>query len=91
MPGFHLLCFSRGHSQYGGAVPVFVDIEPDSYTISLEGIEKALKKKNKLKIKAIVPVHLYGQCADIDGILKIAKKHKLKSSGRHCPGLWRGL
>ena len=61
-----------------GAIPVFVDIEPDSYTISLEGIEKALKKKNKLKIKAIVPVHLYGQCADIDGILKIAKKHKLK-------------
>jgi len=61
-----------------GAAPVFADIEPDSYTISLEGIEKALKKKNKLKIKAIVPVHLYGQCADIDGILKIAKKHKLK-------------
>src|SRR3989338_1263814 len=61
-----------------GAVPVFVDIDPDSYTISLEGIEKVLRKKNKFKIKAIVPVHLYGQCADIDGILKIAKKHKLK-------------
>ena len=83
-PGDGVLCpaftyyASAGAIASMGAVPVFVDIEPDSYTISLEGIEKALKKKNKLKIKAIVPVHLYGQCADIDGILKIAKKHKLK-------------
>ena len=83
-PGDGVLCpaftyyASAGAIASMGAVPVFVDIEPDSYTISLEGMEKALKKKNKLKIKAIVPVHLYGQCADIDGILKIAKKHKLK-------------
>ena len=83
-PGDGVLCpaftyyASAGAIASMGAVPVFVDIEPDSYTISLEGIEKVLRKKNKLKIKAIVPVHLYGQCADIDGILKIAKKHKLK-------------
>ncbi|MDO8748099.1 MAG: DegT/DnrJ/EryC1/StrS family aminotransferase [Candidatus Omnitrophota bacterium] len=83
-PGEGVICpaftyyASAGAIASMGAVPVFVDIEPDSYTISLEGIEKALKKKNKLKIKAIVPVHLYGQCADMNGILKIAKKHKLK-------------
>ena len=83
-PGDGVLCpaftyyASAGAIASMGAVPVFVDIEPDSYTISLEGIEKVLRKKNKFKIKAIVPVHLYGQCADIDGILKIAKKHKLK-------------
>src|SRR3989338_2747941 len=83
-PGEGVLCpaftyyASAGAIASMGAAPVFADIEPDSYTISLEGIEKALKKKNKLKVKAIVPVHLYGQCADIDGILKIAKKHKLK-------------
>ena len=51
-----------------------MDIGTDSYTISLEGIEKALKKRRSLKIEAVVPVHLCGQCADIDGIIKIAKK-----------------
>lgn len=61
-----------------GAVPVFADIDEDTYNISLESIEKILFKKNKLKIKAIIPVHLYGQCADMGGILKLARKYKLK-------------
>ena len=96
-PGEGVLCpaftyyASAGAIASMGAVPVFVDIEPDSYTISLEGIEKALKKKNKLKIKAIVPVHLYGQCADIDGILKIAKKHKLKVVEDTAQAFWGRL
>ena len=61
-----------------GARPVFADIDPDTYNISLESVEKILAKKNKLKIKAIIPVHLYGQCADMDGILKLARKYKIK-------------
>ncbi|MDP2043708.1 MAG: DegT/DnrJ/EryC1/StrS family aminotransferase [Candidatus Omnitrophota bacterium] len=61
-----------------GARPVFTDIDRDTYNISLESIEKALLKKNKFKIKAIIPVHLYGQCADMHGILKLARKYKLK-------------
>ncbi|MBM3252590.1 MAG: DegT/DnrJ/EryC1/StrS family aminotransferase, partial [Candidatus Omnitrophica bacterium] len=61
-----------------GAIPVFVDIDPDTYNISSVSVEKVLKDKKKLNIKAIVPVHLYGQCADMDGILKIARKHRLK-------------
>ena len=61
-----------------GAVPVFVDINKDTYNISLESIEKILTRKNKFKIKAIIPVHLYGQCADMDGVLKLAAKFKLK-------------
>lgn len=61
-----------------GARPVFADIDPDTYNISLESVEKILSKKNKLKIKAIVPVHLYGQCADMGGILKLARKYKLR-------------
>lgn len=61
-----------------GAIPVFSDIDPATYNISSTNIEDILKKKNKLNIKAIVPVHLYGQCADMDNILKIAKIHKLK-------------
>ena len=61
-----------------GARPVFADIDSDTYNISLESVERILSKKNKLKIKAIIPVHLYGQCADMDGILKLARKYKIK-------------
>ena len=61
-----------------GARPVFADIDRDTYNVSLASIENILFKKSKLKIKAIVPVHLYGACADMDGILKLARKYKLK-------------
>jgi dTDP-4-amino-4,6-dideoxygalactose transaminase len=61
-----------------GAFPVFADIDCDTYNISLKSVEKILSGKNKLKIKAIIPVHLYGQCADMDGVLKLARKYKLK-------------
>jgi len=61
-----------------GAVPVFADINKDTYNISVESVEKILSKKSKVKIKAIIPVHLYGQCADMDGVLKLARKFKLK-------------
>ena len=61
-----------------GAVPIFADIDKDTYSISIESIGKILAKKNKLKIKAIIPVHLYGQCADMSVILKLARKYKLK-------------
>jgi dTDP-4-amino-4,6-dideoxygalactose transaminase len=60
------------------AVPVFADIDKDTYNISLESAEKILQKKGKLKIKAIIPVHLYGQCADMDKVMKLARKYKLK-------------
>ena len=56
-----------------GAKPVFVDCEPDGYTIDPAKVEKAITRKTK----AIVPVHLYGQSADLDPLAKIAKKHKL--------------
>ncbi len=61
-----------------GAKPVFADIDADTYNISLKSVEKILSEKNKFKIKAIIPVHLYGQCADMYGILKLARKYKLK-------------
>jgi len=56
-----------------GARPVFVDIDPATYNIDPAGIEAAVTKKTK----AIMPVHLYGQMADMDSIMEVAKKHNL--------------
>lgn len=56
-----------------GAKPVFVDIDPKTYNINPSLIKKAVTKKTK----AIMPVHLYGQMADMDPIMDIAKKHNL--------------
>jgi len=61
-----------------GAVPFFADIDPDTYNISFSSVEGLLRRKAKDKIKAVIPVHLYGQCCDMDAFLKIAKKCKLK-------------
>ncbi|MEK6766752.1 MAG: DegT/DnrJ/EryC1/StrS family aminotransferase [Planctomycetota bacterium] len=57
-----------------GAKPVFVDIEPESFNIRPDLIEKCINKRTK----AIIPIHLYGQCADMDPILEIAKKHDIR-------------
>lgn len=56
-----------------GAIPVFIDCEPDSYNIDPKKVEAAITPKTK----AIVAVHLYGQPADLDPLREIAKKHKL--------------
>ncbi len=53
--------------------PVLVDVEPDTFNISPEAIRKAITPKTK----AIVPVHLFGQCANMDAIMDLAKEHNL--------------
>jgi dTDP-4-amino-4,6-dideoxygalactose transaminase len=59
--------------RYTGARPVFVDIDADSYTMDVDQLEGAITKKTK----AILPVHLYGQAADMDPILAVAQRHGL--------------
>lgn len=58
---------------YTGATPVFVDIDPRTYTMDPKAIEAAITPRTR----AIIPVHLYGQMADMDPIMEIAKKHGL--------------
>ena len=64
-----------------GGAPVFVDIEPDTYNMDPSGLEKTLdgmQNERREKIKAIMPVHLFGQCADMEPILEIANRYGLE-------------
>jgi dTDP-4-amino-4,6-dideoxygalactose transaminase len=63
-----------------GARPIFVDIDPDTYNMSPQALENVIASMtdNELaRLKAVIPVHLYGQCADMDPILKIAREYHL--------------
>ncbi len=56
-----------------GLIPIFIDVDENTFNIAVNQIEDKITKKTK----AIVPVHLYGQCADMEPILKMAEKHSL--------------
>ncbi|MBS3973741.1 MAG: DegT/DnrJ/EryC1/StrS family aminotransferase [Actinobacteria bacterium] len=56
-----------------GAVPVFVDIEQGTYNIDVSKVEAAITERTK----AIMPVHIFGQCVDMDPLLELAKAHNL--------------
>jgi UDP-2-acetamido-2-deoxy-ribo-hexuluronate aminotransferase len=56
-----------------GLTPVFVDVDEDTFNLDVSQVEQLITKKTK----AIVPVHLFGQCADMEPILKIAARHNL--------------
>jgi len=56
-----------------GLVPVLVEVDPDTFCIDVAAMEAAITSKTK----AVVPVHLFGQCANMEAIMEIAKKHNL--------------
>ena len=56
-----------------GYTPVVVDVDPETFNIDPESVRKAITKKTR----AIVPVHLFGQCADMEAMMEIAKEHDL--------------
>lgn len=58
---------------YVGATPVFVDIEPGTYNMDISQLEAAITPRTK----AIIPVHIFGQCVDMDALLEIAERHGL--------------
>jgi perosamine synthetase len=67
---------------YCGATPVFVDVDPVTFNISVDSI----KEKITSRTKAIIPVHLFGLCADIDAIKQIAPELKIVEDGACAAG-----
>ncbi|MEW5910815.1 MAG: DegT/DnrJ/EryC1/StrS family aminotransferase, partial [Thermodesulfobacteriota bacterium] len=63
-----------------GGIPVFVDIDPQTFNISSERLSEAIERMNdseRSRLKGIMPVHLFGQCADMDPIIQTAEEHGL--------------
>jgi perosamine synthetase len=59
---------------YTGATPVFVDVDPDSWTLSIPALRSAITERTK----AILPVHLYGYAANMTAVMEIAREHHLR-------------
>lgn len=61
---------------YANAVPVFIDCDPQNYNLDVSKLEDTIKN-SKIKIKAVIPVHLYGQPSNMPAIMEIAGKYNL--------------
>jgi dTDP-4-amino-4,6-dideoxygalactose transaminase len=78
-----------------GATPLFVDIDPFTFTLAPDRVEEtitSLSREKRKKLKAIMPVHLYGQCADMNALLPLARDYNLaiiedaaQALGAQCP------
>jgi dTDP-4-amino-4,6-dideoxygalactose transaminase len=76
-----------------GARPVFVDVDPETLNLSPERVERSIAEAFSSRLKAILPVHLFGQCADMDALQRIAEEHKLllvEDAAQAFGASWRG-
>lgn len=60
-----------------GALPAFADIDPISFNLDMNKVEQQLQEDASRSIKAIIPVHLYGQCADMSRLLQLSKDYQV--------------
>ncbi len=60
-----------------GAVPVFADIDPVSFNLSASAVDAAIAERAEKNVRAVLPVHLYGQCADWDSFTELAERRDL--------------
>ena len=61
-----------------GATPVFCDIDPRTFDLDQDSVRRYLEASYAPAVKAIIPVHLYGQCCDMDPLLELAREYSLK-------------
>jgi len=76
-----------------GAKPVFVDVDPRTLNIDPRAVELRLRRSFSARVKALLPVHLYGQCADMDELNRIAQEFKLvvlEDAAQAFGATWRG-
>ncbi len=88
VPSFTFIASATSIIRAGG-IPVFADVNPETFNIDPEDVERKIGKRTK----AIMPVHLYGQSADMDSIMEIAETHNLHVIEDACQAhgaLWKG-
>jgi dTDP-4-amino-4,6-dideoxygalactose transaminase len=76
-----------------GARPVLVDVDAETLNLSPEGVKTRLRAGGSYKVRALLPVHLYGQCADMDGLQQVADEFQLsiiEDAAQAIGAKWRG-
>ena len=76
-----------------GARPAFFDIDPQTFNLDPEAVEKRLKEYRGTRVKVVMPVHLYGQCVDMDRFARLAEEYKLsivEDAAQAFGSGWRG-
>ena len=76
-----------------GARPVLLDIEPHSFNLDPRAVERYLAPGKPQNLKALLPVHLYGQCVDVDALARISEEHQLpivEDAAQAIGAAWRG-